>query len=129
MSASSFAGNRLACAAALATLAAVERDNVLETSQHAAATLRTALEGFAAEHPALVKRITGQGLLLGLHFANLKQVSQVVRRCIEEGLLVASAFCNPRCVLLEPPLIIKPGQLAEGIEILKDVCREVAGNQ
>jgi putrescine aminotransferase len=129
MSASSFAGNRLACAAALATLDAVEREDVLRAGVQAGETLRAALEGIAAEHPVLVERVTGRGLLLGLHLNNLAQVNRVVERCIEEGLLVASAFCNSRCVLLEPPLVIGPELLAEGIAILERVCREVAGAQ
>ena len=126
MTASSFAGNRLACVSALATLAAIDREAVLETSQRTADRLQTALARIAAQQPNAVKRLTGRGFLYGLHFADFRQAAQVVRQCIGQGLLIASAFCKKSCILLEPPLTIEPEQLTKGIQILERACHSLA---
>lgn len=128
MSASSFAGNRLACAAALEALAIVETEDILERGQKVGAALRAGLEDLVAEHPALVKRLTGRGLLLGLHFVGSKEAHEVIRRSIESSLLVAAAFCNNRCLLIEPPLTIELGEAVRGLEVLTEACHKVAAD-
>jgi putrescine aminotransferase len=128
MSASSFAGNRLACVAALETLAIVETEDVLKRGQKVGTILRTGLENLAADHPALVKGLTGRGLLLGLHFFGSREANEVIRRCIEGGLLVAAAFCSNRCLLIEPPLTIESGEVARGLRILTEACHRVAAD-
>jgi len=126
MSASSFSGNRLACVAALATLDLVERDGVLAPARESAALLRQALVELHGRHPDLLSRVTGCGLLLGLHFATPAIAGEVIRASIRDGLLVAAAFCNNRCVLLEPPLIVDRDTIGRAMEILTNVLDAVA---
>lgn len=128
MSASSFAGNRLACIAALEALAIVETEKVLARGQRTGAILRAGLENLAADHPALVKGFTGRGLLLGLHFFGSREANEVIRRSIEGGLLVAAAFCSNRCLLIEPPLTIESGEVARGLRILTEACHRAAAD-
>lgn len=127
MSASSFAGNRLACAAAMETLNTLEREKILEKGKENGVLLWAGLEGLQRQHPGLVKRITGRGLLIGVHFADSKKAGEVIRLCISNGLLVANAFCNNRCLLIEPPLILERKQGEIGLEILENACRKVEG--
>ena len=88
--------------------------------------MRAGLERLAGDHPTLVKQLTGRGLLVGLHLDNFRVVNELVGRCIEKGLLVAAAFCNGRCVLIEPPLTIDLEQLARGVRILEEACHKVS---
>lgn len=126
MSASSFSGNRLACVAALATLDLAEQQNVVRQGRDAALALRAELERLQARHPALLQRISGRGLLIGLHFASPALAGEVIRASIQDGLLIAAAFCNNRCVLLEPPLIIGRDQIARALEVLEGACADAA---
>lgn len=129
MSASSFAGNRLACVAAVEALAILETEDVMQRGQRAGTALRTGLEKLAADHPSLVKGLTGKGLLLGLYFSEPRKVREVIRRCIEGGLLIAGAFCSNRCLLIEPPLTIELEQVAQGLRILTEACHRVAAQK
>jgi putrescine aminotransferase len=126
MSASSFSGNRLTCVAALATLDLAEQQDMVRQGRNAALALRAELEGLRSRHPTLLQRISGRGLLLGLHFASPALAGEVIRSCIQNGLLIAAAFCNNRCVLLEPPLIISRNQITRAMEILDGACAEAA---
>jgi len=100
MSASSFSGNRLAALAAL----------------------RQRLDDFRARQADL--RVTGRGLLPGLHFATPAATGEVIRAFIRDGLLVAAVFRNNRCVLLEPPLVIEQVRLP--LVVLAAACEGVA---
>jgi putrescine aminotransferase len=126
MSASSFSGNRLACVAALATLDLAEQHDVVRQGRDASVTLRASVEALQSRYPALLHRVSGQGLLLGLHFASAAIAGEVIRASIQGGLLIAAAFCNNRCVLLEPPLIISRDQIAHAMEILDGACADAA---
>jgi putrescine aminotransferase len=122
MSASSFSGNRLACIAALATLDQVDRSDVLERARKSAAVLRAGLEQLHTAHATLLDRITGRGLLVGLHFRTPQMASDVARIAIQRGLLVATAFCNNRCILLEPPLTITEAEIGQALHVLSEAC-------
>ena len=122
MSASSFAGNRLACVAAGATLRLIEATDPLTHGRAMGLALRAGLEELHHRFPDIVQRISGRGLLLGLHLATPALASAVVRTAIQKGLLVATAFCNSRCVLLEPPLIIDRNHVHRALEILETAC-------
>jgi putrescine aminotransferase len=129
MSASSFAGNRLACVAANEMLNTLEKEKILEKGKQISTLLWAGLNDLPRLHPDLVQRITGRGLLIGIHFANSKKGGEVIRLCIAGGLLVAAAFCNNRCLLIEPPLVLEREQGEIGLEILKNACRKVEENQ
>jgi putrescine aminotransferase len=122
MSASSFSGNRLACIAALATLDQVDRSDVLERARKSAAVLRAGLEQLHTAHATLLDRITGRGLLVGLHFRTPQMASDVACIAIQRGLLVATAFCNNRCILLEPPLTITEAEIGQALHVLSEAC-------
>jgi len=125
MSASSFAGNRLACVAALATLATLAEEDVMANAQLAATTLWEGLTDLVAGYPGLVNGLTGKGLLLGVHFQNSHVVEEVVCRAIRKGLLIGAAFCNSRRILIEPPLIITLAEVRRGLGVLWEALGEV----
>ena len=126
MSASSFAGNRLACVAALATLDLAERSDIISQSRESATMLRQRLDALQVRYLDVLHRVSGRGLLVGLHFASPAIALEVIRASIQRGLLLAAAFCNNRCLLLEPPLTIDREELGHALDILAAVCQTVA---
>ena len=126
MAASSFSGNRLACVAALATLDLAERSDILSQSRESATVLRQGLDALPSRYPDILHRVSGRGLLIGLHFASPAIALDVIRASIQRGLLIAAAFCNNRCVLLEPPLSIDRAELRQALDILAAACQAVA---
>src|SRR6266852_1107613 len=115
---SSFGGNPLACAAALAALDIIERAALPER----AATLgaRT-LERLRAVRTPLIRAVRGRGLLLGIE---LNQRAQPYLEALcERGILALQA--GPNVIRLLPPLVITEEQL----ELVLNAIEEVLSGQ
>jgi putrescine aminotransferase len=95
---STFAGNPLACAAAIATLDILERDRLAERSARLGEVLKNALTARLGSHP-LVRAIRGRGLLVGVELGSL--TTTVVR-----GLASKLAQLAPRLGRLAPPPVV-----------------------
>ncbi|MGD8414133.1 MAG: aminotransferase class III-fold pyridoxal phosphate-dependent enzyme [Candidatus Latescibacterota bacterium] len=126
MSASSFAGNRLACVAALAALDVVEKEGVLEAGRSAGERLWRGLEELVADFPGVLTDLTGKGMLVGVHLPNTRVANDVVTEAVARDLLLGTAFCNGRCILIEPPLVITPAELDRGLTTMRGVLEAIA---
>jgi acetylornithine/N-succinyldiaminopimelate aminotransferase len=104
--ASTFGGNPVTCAAAVAVCDAID-DELLER---------------VVEHEALVRGVfpgvRGRGLLLGLDVD--RPAADVVSACLERGLVVGTA--GERTLRLTPPLTISTTDLEVGLAVLKEVA-------
>jgi putrescine aminotransferase len=128
MSASSFAGNRLTAVAGLKVLEIMKEEYILRDALVMGNKLRHELEIILKKFPSIFVRLTGRGMLLGLHCRNKLITDKIVHSCVDKGLLLAPAFCNPACILIEPPLIISEKQIEKGIEIICNVCSHINKN-
>jgi acetylornithine aminotransferase len=101
---STFGGNPVACAAALAVLDTIEADGLLE---HAAQVGRQLADGLAAVSHPLLGGVRGRGLWLA---AVLTQplAPQAEAAARDAGFLVNAV--QPDAIRLAPPLILSPGQ-------------------
>jgi acetylornithine/N-succinyldiaminopimelate aminotransferase len=101
---STFGGNPVACAAALAVLDTIERDGLLAhvraVGEHLAAGLR------AAGHP-LVAGVRGRGLWLAITLM-ADQAADAEAAARRAGFLVNAV--QPDAIRLAPPLILSPGE-------------------
>ena len=114
---STFGGTPLACAAALAVLNVLERDNLVEKVRTYGAAWKVELEKLCAEFPAYVKAVTGRGYMLGLIVeGELPPYTTALR---EAGLLAPTAGTST--IRLLPPLIATPDQLAKATAIIRSV--------
>ncbi len=120
-----FGGNPLACAAALAAIDVTleERlpDRAIEMGTYMLAGLRAAVRG----HENLVVDVRGKGLLIALEFSSDVTGYAVSKYLFDRGILVAGTLVNARVVRIEPPLTIERVQaervfavLAEALEFL-----------
>src|SRR5258708_276176 len=98
---STFGGTPLACAAALAVLDVMERDNLLQKVQTNGAAWRTQLEKLVSEFPRQVKAIAGPAYIIRLVLHG--EPPPFITALREEGLLVVVAGGNS--IRLLPPLI------------------------
>ncbi|MFF4935355.1 acetylornithine transaminase [Streptomyces griseofuscus] len=97
---STFSGNPVVCAAALAVLDTIEREDLLDHVRRLGDRLRS---GIAELRHPLVAEVRGRGLLLGLVLSR-PVAGQVQRAAEEAGLLVNAAA--PDVIRLAPPLIL-----------------------
>ena len=111
---STFGGNPLACAAALATLDILEREAL---PQRSAALGALALERLRALRSPLVREVRGRGLLLGVELN--RRVQPYLEALLERGVLALPA--GPNVIRLLPPLVITEEQLERVLDCLAEV--------
>jgi acetylornithine aminotransferase len=118
---STFGGNPVACAAALAVLATIESDGLLRSALSIGAQLTAGIE--AAGHP-LLSGVRGRGLWLAAVLAQpvAADVEAAARRA---GFLVNAV--QPDAIRLAPPLIIDPAQAASFTDALPGILDDAAG--
>ncbi|MDP3215278.1 MAG: acetylornithine transaminase [Deltaproteobacteria bacterium] len=120
---STFGGNPLACAAALAVLETLDREGLIEGAAAKGAYFLSRLEGLAAKHPALVKGARGRGLLCGLVLADHVEARLVLAAMRDRGVLIAQA--GDRVLRFAPPLVITEAELDEGLAALDAVLTDM----
>ena len=114
---STFGGNPVACAAALATLDLVESElaaNARRVGDH----LLDAL-GTLADRHELIVQVRGRGLMIGIDLLDGVTAVAVERACFERGLLVLT--CGERSIRLAPPLVVNVEQADCAVTIIDDV--------
>lgn len=109
---STFGGNPIACAAGLAVLYAIERDNLLANATTVGARLREGI--LALDHPAVVDA-RGAGLLLAIELAG-PMAPAVADAALDAGFIVNPV--NPQAIRLAPPLVLTAAQAEEFLAAL-----------
>ncbi len=118
---STFGGNPVACAAALATLdlvAAGLADNAAAVGAH----LLQRLQDLAGRSP-LIQQVRGRGLMVGIDLPDHAHAVAVERTCFQHGLLVLT--CGKRTVRLAPPLVVTTHEADAAVDILGRVVEEL----
>lgn len=118
---STFGGNPLVTAAAVATLQTVLEERLPERAARVGAYLMERLRDLARTRPA-VREVRGRGLLLGVELD--RPAAPVVTACRERGLLLLSA--GDAVLRLTPPLIVEEADVDRAIGVLEAVLAEAA---
>jgi acetylornithine aminotransferase len=103
---STFGGNPLACAAALAVIRTITQENLVERAATAGSLLQDKLSA-AMGNVAGVAEIRGQGLMIGIQLE--KPCRQLMADALQHGLLISVQ--SERVIRLLPPLIINEEQI------------------
>lgn len=109
---STFGGNALTCAAAIAAIGALLDDGVLDNCRQQGAYLAERLR-----HMHGVEEVRGAGLLIGVKVD--RPAAPVVEQCQEAGLLINSPA--ERILRLSPPLIVRRNEVDGALAILEAV--------
>lgn len=118
-------GGALACSAAIASINITLRDRLWEQAAEKGAYLIPKLEALAEKYPQLFDKITGKGLLIGMHFKNPESGYKVASELFKRGVLVAGTLTSAQTIRVEPPLIIKYAQIDEVLNRLSDVLADI----
>ncbi len=110
---STFGGNPLACAAALAVLTTIEADGLVEHAASVGHYLFGRLQALGRAH-RVITDVRGIGLMAAVELS--VDAAAVVDACRDRGLLVNAV--KPNTLRLVPPLIITPADVDEASEIL-----------
>jgi len=118
-----FGGNPLSCAAALATIDVLIEEQLperaAEMGEYVLAGLCEAVRG----HEDLVVDVRGKGLLIALEFVDDTTGFAVSKYLFDRGVLVAGTLVNARTIRIEPPLTIERAQMDRVFAILAEAPR------
>jgi len=84
------------------------------------------LQKFVEEYPQIYEKITGKGLLIGMHFTSPQIGYKVASGLFKRGVLVAGTLTSAQTVRIEPPLIVSEEQLDLALDRLEDTLKSVA---
>lgn len=115
-----FGGNPLVCAAALATLAVIEEENLAQNAIRLGAQLTDYINNRAKEESAITGA-DGIGLMIGI---NLNQPARpVVERVLEKGVIASAVGSNT--IRFVPPLNINWEELKKAVDAVFDTLKEM----
>jgi 4-aminobutyrate aminotransferase len=120
---STYGGNPVACAAALATIELLQGgliDNAAERGGQAMDGLRA----IKARFPKSVLDVRGKGLMIGVEFADPNLAEEVQWACFKRGLLVLE--CGKQTVRLCPPLVASASDVETAVRIFGEAVHAVA---
>jgi 4-aminobutyrate aminotransferase len=121
---STYGGNPVACAAALATIDLLEGglvDNARVRGEQAFAGLRSMAAGF----PGLVTDVRGRGLMIGIEFDSPEHAEEVQWAAFQRGLLVLE--CGKSSVRLSPALTVSESEMVTALRLFEAAVADVAG--
>lgn len=114
---STFGGNPVSCAAALATLDVIDTEDLpgraRELERRILSGLRVATAGMRE-----VEEVRGRGLMVAVEFDGLETCAAVRTRCLEAGLLVLRCGPSENVLRLIPPLTITDDELRLALDLL-----------
>lgn len=110
-----YGGNPFVCAAVSKVFDILEKDEILKHVQEHILFLEDALDRIAENHDCVLER-RGMGFMQGLVLKKEYHVGEVVKKALDEGLLVISAGEN--VLRIVPPLIIRKEDILKMEEIL-----------
>ncbi len=120
--ASTFGGNPLVCAAAVATIETLLEDGfVLDQCNRMSTYFVGKLEQLKSKFPKLVKGVRGKGLLLGMELS--VECDSIVRACLEKGFLINCAAGN--VLRFVPALIVQRRDIDLLIETLNGILSKL----
>ena len=115
---STFGGNPVSAAAALAVLDVLEDERVLERTIVAGASLRDAIRALRPRYPVLVD-VRGAGLAIGVEFADAATTRAVKEGLRERGVLVGSCGRRGDVLKVRPPLAFTAAEVPVFAEALE----------
>ncbi len=126
---STFGGNPLGCAAALATLDLVE-SRLMKNAEKVGARLIKGLKLLQLRHPS-IGDVRGVGLMIGIEFVkdrvtkepDLELTHELELRAFKKGLLLLS--CGKSVIRVAPPLVLTEYDADKGLEILDECLTEM----
>jgi 4-aminobutyrate aminotransferase len=131
---STYAGNPIACAAALATIDLIENgymDNAAQVGQY---TL-DALEEIKARHPS-IGDVRGKGLMIGVEFVRDRESKEPAKKLVDRAMALAfergllTLGCGKSVIRIAPALNITTAAIDEGLHIFEhaiSLAEEEAG--
>ncbi len=125
MHTTTFGGNPLACAAALATIKVLIEEDLPTRAAEVGKYLLSGLRETTVGYEDKVMEIRGQGLMIGIEFHSDEVGYEFSKGMFDEGVLVAGTLVNSKTIRIEPPLTISYSEVDQVIATFKKVLSQL----
>lgn len=116
-----FGGNPVACAAAEATLAAIEEENLLADVDSKGALIESLLQ----EEERIIE-IRRRGLFFAIDFASADEVQQVVEGLLKKGIITFWFLSCPNSFRIAPPLNISESDIRRACRLIREEIQNLS---
>ena len=124
---STFGGNPLSCAAAVAVIEIIQESGYLQRASDTGGYLKDRLTECQSRHN-LVGDVRGQGMMLGVELVRDRaskepageEMLHVMESCKSRGLLIGRGGIDGNVIRIQPPLELTRDQAAEACDILEE---------
>jgi 4-aminobutyrate aminotransferase len=120
---STYGGNPVACAAALATIELLEGGLVANASARGEEAF-DGLRVLAARYPALIRDVRGRGLMIGIEFDTPQHAEEVQWAAFQRGLLVLE--CGKSSVRMSPALTVNEDEMNTALGLFAEAVADIA---
>jgi putrescine aminotransferase len=121
---STFGGNPLACAAAIATIDVILEEDLCSKAEVRGQRLLAGLRSVQTELPHALNAVRGMGLMIGVEFA-VKDVAELtINGMARRGVIAAYTLNNPNVIRFEPPLIVSEAEIDTAVAAFRESVRE-----
>jgi len=121
-----YGGNPIACAAALAAIATIEEEKLVERAAHIGKILVETLTDLQKKYP-IIGDIRGRGAMVAIELVkpgtkdpNPEAMSSIIKYCQSKGVLILTAGTYGNVIRFLPPLVITDELLRDGLSVLAD---------
>ena len=114
-----FGGNHLACAACIAVLDVLEKENLIQNAQEQGSKIKTALQQVGT-----IKEVRGEGLMIGVELE--EAVAQLRKELLFEHKIFTGSSSNPNVIRLLPALNIGEKEVHQFLEGFIPVLEKVS---
>lgn len=127
-----FGGNPVSCAAALATLDVIEEEGLIENAAARGRQMQDTLRQIQADHP-VIGDVRGRGLMVGVEFVRSdgaphpEAAAAVKDHCLRAGILISRCGPHNQTLRLAPPLIITAGEIDSFLQRFRRAVEALAG--
>lgn len=129
-----YGGNPLACAAALATIESFEENDLLGRANAVGERVQSAMREIQERHPEIVGDVRGRGPMAAIELVrdresrapDKERTGGVVEAAIQRGLILLTAGQHGNVIRVLMPFAITDEQLEEGLGILSEAVDSVA---
>jgi 4-aminobutyrate aminotransferase/(S)-3-amino-2-methylpropionate transaminase len=126
-----YGGNPVACAAALASIATMEEEDLLEAAQRIGRTVGARLHSLQENLPG-IGDVRGRGAMMAMELVrpgtlepDPEATRRIVAACHRAGVVVLSCGSYGNVIRLLPPLVIEDALLDDGLDVLAGATTEV----
>lgn len=119
MHTSTFGGNEVACAAALAAMNVLVDENLVENARVRGEQLLNGAQRLARAYPTVVREARGLGLLVGVELTSEGYGGWIIPEMVKRGVTAAWTLNMQRVIRLEPPLVVTAQEVDRALEALE----------